>query len=415
MTDQSVPEQIRATVETSDYPELSVREVVQRTGLSEQQVYSAAGSMDRLELDRRVGVVRLPEDDGGEFVDDPEYELLTDGGVDQDDEGDHQCGYCGATALAYQLESGKGPVVRCIPCLAIEQGSQKLGQPFEVFVDFSPSVVYDSEEEKRESQKNSYEVARSWYTVLGRIQQDEPIIKRDPDDFGTVHEWTREFLTNIMGADAHKRPSEGVGSKVSIGQTTLSGGDDGEPDTGEPVDTTQITDEAAIDELGGGESMDKIDEDDLFTDGGADQAVGKKEHPLMLCKRWSDEAEANIEKWGNQRHDTLLLALIEEVGEIAIAMGANSETIYDATPPDADDVPAAVGRELISDMAALGRETRDFLEGEYGDPASDGDSPDEHRIHDEPTDATRILEEVEDTAPLCFQLYWALQGVDGGE
>ncbi|PHQ39078.1 hypothetical protein DJ69_08140 [Halorubrum persicum] len=66
--EQSVPEQIRETIEASDYPELTVREVTQHTGLTEQQVYSAAGSMARLELDRRVGVVRLPEDDGGEFV-----------------------------------------------------------------------------------------------------------------------------------------------------------------------------------------------------------------------------------------------------------------------------------------------------------------------------------------------------------
>lgn len=79
--DKSVPEQIRDTIEASEYPELTVREVTQRTGLTEQQVYSAAGSMDCLELDQRVGVVRMPEDGGGEFVDDPEHELVTDGGV----------------------------------------------------------------------------------------------------------------------------------------------------------------------------------------------------------------------------------------------------------------------------------------------------------------------------------------------
>lgn len=81
MSEQSVPKQIRETIETSEYPELTVREVTQRTGLTEQQVYSAAGSMARLELDQRVGVVRLAEDDGGEFVDDRERELVTDGGV----------------------------------------------------------------------------------------------------------------------------------------------------------------------------------------------------------------------------------------------------------------------------------------------------------------------------------------------
>ncbi|WP_066418979.1 hypothetical protein [Halorubrum aethiopicum] len=79
--EQSVPEQIRDAIESSEYPELSFREAAERTGLTEQQVRSAAGSMDRLELDQRVGVVRLPEDDGGELVDDPEQGLLTDGGM----------------------------------------------------------------------------------------------------------------------------------------------------------------------------------------------------------------------------------------------------------------------------------------------------------------------------------------------
>ena len=90
MSDRSVPKQIRDAIEASEHPELTVREVTQRTGLTEQQVYSAAGSMARLELDQRVGVVRLAEDDGGEFVDDRERELVTDGGVAKsEDEVEH--------------------------------------------------------------------------------------------------------------------------------------------------------------------------------------------------------------------------------------------------------------------------------------------------------------------------------------
>lgn len=130
---------------------------------------------------------------------------------------------------------------------------------------------------------------------------------------------------------------------------------------------------------------------------------------LMLGKRWQNRAVSNVEKWGNQRPDTLLLALIEEVGEVAMAMEANSEPIYHATPPGADDVPGAVGYRLIREMATLGRETRNFLEGEYSDPAGDGEGSEEHRIYGELTDPERVLEEVEDTAPLCWQLYWALQ------
>jgi len=77
---QPVPEQIAAAIEASDHPELSIREVMERAGLSKGQVVLTAGSMDRLELDRSLGVVRLREDDGGEFVDDHEDELLPDGG-----------------------------------------------------------------------------------------------------------------------------------------------------------------------------------------------------------------------------------------------------------------------------------------------------------------------------------------------
>lgn len=75
-----VPEQIAAATEASDYPELSIREVMDEADLTKAQVVSTAGSMDRLELDRSLGVVRLHEDDGGEFVDDYEDELVTDGG-----------------------------------------------------------------------------------------------------------------------------------------------------------------------------------------------------------------------------------------------------------------------------------------------------------------------------------------------
>jgi len=122
-----------------------------------------------------------------------------------------ECDYCGSTDLAYELESDRGMVARCIPCLAIEQGQQKINMPFDRFTDFDPGVVYDSKEEVREARKDSYEVCRSWWRVLARIRQDDPILKRDPDAIGTIHEHTREFLTNIMGSDAHKPPSEITG------------------------------------------------------------------------------------------------------------------------------------------------------------------------------------------------------------
>jgi hypothetical protein len=120
------------------------------------------------------------------------------------------CDYCGSKHLAYELDSGKGPVARCIPCLAIEQGQQQLKMPFEKFVDLeADGIVYDSDEDLRETRENSYDTCRSWWKVLARWRQDDPLVKRDPSEFEPqLHEYTREFLTNIMGKDAHKSPSE---------------------------------------------------------------------------------------------------------------------------------------------------------------------------------------------------------------
>lgn len=127
------------------------------------------------------------------------------------------CDYCDGTNLVYRLESGRGPVNRCIPCLAVEQGQQQLRMPFEKFIDTEDyGVVYETREDLLSARRGSYEKARDWFRVLARIFVDEPVLMRAPDDFGTVNDHTRSFLTNIMGEDAHKPPSvvaeEGGGS-----------------------------------------------------------------------------------------------------------------------------------------------------------------------------------------------------------
>lgn len=115
-----------------------------------------------------------------------------------------ECDYCGTTDLAYKLESGRGPVVaRCIPCLAVERAQPGVG--WRVFSDYDDEL-----------QQHVLENANDYLRVLARYRTDDPLIKRDPDDIGTVSENARTFLTNVMGADAHKRPSE----------LTESGGDE---------------------------------------------------------------------------------------------------------------------------------------------------------------------------------------------
>lgn len=123
-----------------------------------------------------------------------------------------QCNYCDGTDLVYELESDRGRVTRCIECLAIELGQQKFSLPFEVWLDrdeVKPPEADDAPDfDPFDPREHDYETARAWFTVLARIKDDEPLVKRDPDAIGTIAEDTREFLTNIMGADAHKPPSE---------------------------------------------------------------------------------------------------------------------------------------------------------------------------------------------------------------
>lgn len=141
-----------------------------------------------------------------------------------------RCGYCDSPDLAYELESGKGPVVRCIPCLAIEQGQQSFSLPFEAWLDRDMTEPPEGDDapdfDAFDPREMDYNSARAWFQVLARVQQDDPILKRDPDDFGTIREETREFLINFMGADAHKSPSELVGEPVKVGQTALDGGEE---------------------------------------------------------------------------------------------------------------------------------------------------------------------------------------------
>ena len=139
------------------------------------------------------------------------------------------CDYCGTEDLAYTLESDRGTVVRCIPCLAIEQGQQQFQMPFDVWLDRDDIEPVDHPDapdfDPFYPREHSYEMARGWFRVLARWRSDEPLIKRDPDAIGTVCDDLREFLTNIMGSAAHYPPSEIIESGGDPAQATLGGGD----------------------------------------------------------------------------------------------------------------------------------------------------------------------------------------------
>ena len=142
------------------------------------------------------------------------------------------CDYCGTEDLAYALESDRGTLVRCIPCLAIEQGQQKFSLPFDVWLDRDDIEPPDQDKfpdapdfDPFDPRENDYEMARGWFTVLARWRSDKPLLERDPDAIGTVHGDLREFLTNIMGSAAHYSPSEIVESDGDPAQASLGGGD----------------------------------------------------------------------------------------------------------------------------------------------------------------------------------------------
>lgn len=145
--------------------------------------------------------------------------------------GSERCDYCGTDELVYRLESDRGPVNRCIECLAIEQLQQQVSLPFEVWIDRDDIEPPDQEKfpdapdfEPFDPREYDYQTIQSWARILARLKDDDSIVKRDPDAIGTIFEDTREFLVNFMGADAHKRPSELV-SKTDGGTSDVENTD----------------------------------------------------------------------------------------------------------------------------------------------------------------------------------------------
>lgn len=160
--------------------------------------------------------------------------------------------------------------------------------------------------------------------------------------------------------------------------------------------------------------IDQSDLDSFATDGG-------HEHYLYLGKKWGRHAEANIERWGNQPPGMLLLAMAEELGELAFAILGNTNP-GDGAPPvgDYDDAPHR-GQELIGEVQRLGFEIREYLEtaleDKNGDPLPDDERP---RLTGTVKRPAPILDELHDLMPLGFQFKWAVKeygeeiATDGG-
>lgn len=140
-----------------------------------------------------------------------------------------------------------------------------------------------------------------------------------------------------------------------------------------------------------------------MTDGG----IPEDAHP------WEQKAHENVQKWGLQPVDALLLAMGEEMGELA------GEVHGFADYPEADGEGARMaeqGRDLIRRMDALGRDIRDFLETvseRDGEPVPEDERPD--YLDPFPEDLKRsrrerhIRAELDDLMALGYQFLWALE------
>lgn len=130
-------------------------------------------------------------------------------------------------------------------------------------------------------------------------------------------------------------------------------------------------------------------------------------HGLFLGQQWNDKALENVERWGDQAVATLFLQCIEELGEIA------HELQMDAGHGEIDQ-QAHRGFEFMIEMAGLGTRVRSYLEANFenddGDPLpEDTRAEPRQAILGDLDDTEGVLEELDDLAPLLFQLHWAIE------
>jgi len=116
---------------------------------------------------------------------------------------------------------------------------------------------------------------------------------------------------------------------------------------------------------------------------------------------WEGIARENVDRWGEQPPAVLLLALVEEVAETV------DELLKTAEKGTETMVPA----EAMARLAAVrdaGFECRAFLEREFEDENGEPLPREEWPTLVWDFDDVAVQEEVGDTAPLVYQLAWAL-------
>lgn len=112
-----------------------------------------------------------------------------------------------------------------------------------------------------------------------------------------------------------------------------------------------------------------------------------------------EHAESNTERWGLQEPIPLLLAIIEEVGELAHELAAASKPCEARAERDLE------GWRCMMEAAELGRRTQLHLEATSetptGDPLPEPARPTYAQAY---RDTTTVQDELLDLGALCYQL-----------
>lgn len=152
--------------------------------------------------------------------------------------------------------------------------------------------------------------------------------------------------------------------------------------------------------------MSRPAETELVTDGGCPPNLRTSD------RGWPDDAVENMLRWGEQPAIDLVLAVVEEVGELA------DEVLNSAC---FDTPEAKHARVCLSAARDAGFVTRSFLEYSFEDDNGEPLPPDERPELGHGVDADAVLDELDDLAPLCYQLARALDEpsplpvTDGGQ
>lgn len=124
---------------------------------------------------------------------------------------------------------------------------------------------------------------------------------------------------------------------------------------------------------------------------------------------WRTQATKNTQTWGLQEPLPLVLAIVEEVGELATEMARMTIPAEDRAEVELE------GWNCLMNAADVGRRTRQHLEATSEDPDGNPLPPEERPSYAARyTDPGETQKELQDLGALCYQLAASLDHQEGG-